>query len=89
MASTNKESDAIYKISKLKKENKNLQSLLESAEAEIKSIIRQSQEESKQLQKALQFIQPKIEKKAQMSSIPQKCLQHLLINSLNPLKQTT
>lgn len=47
-------------IEKLKRENKELESLLESAEAELKAFLAQSQEESQQLQKVLQSVYPRI-----------------------------
>ena len=64
----NEESEILYKISKLKKENKNLQGLLESAENEMKSIVQKSQEESKQLQTVLQSDWPKLQNRLQKSN---------------------
>lgn len=64
----NEDAETLQKISKLQKENKNLQILLESAESEMKSIVEKSQEESNQLQKVLQTVLPKLQHKIQNHS---------------------
>ena len=64
------EAEISAKITKLKKENKDLQSLLENAEQEMKAIVHQSQEESKQLHKVLQTVWPKVQNKLKRSTTP-------------------
>lgn len=62
------EAETMQKISKMQKENKRLQQLLESAELEMKTIVEKSQEESQHLQKALQSVLPKLQNKLQSGS---------------------
>lgn len=66
------EDDCTAKILKVKKENIKLQKLLENAENEMKTIVKQSHEESMQLRNFLQSVWPKLQNRGVAKESTQK-----------------
>ncbi|OMJ87177.1 hypothetical protein SteCoe_11185 [Stentor coeruleus] len=66
------EDDCVAKILKVKKENAKLQKLLENAENEMKTIVKQSHEESMQLKNFLQSVWPKLQNRGVAKESTQK-----------------